>query len=1450
MSDVFISYRGADRVLARRLEHRLRSRWGTRVFRDETGVTVGRKWAKEITDALSQARVILALIGPGWFISTDKKVEDWVRKELLAAIESGKPILPVLVGKSEELRPKLGSMPEAFRQQAVVVGPDLAGFDLHKIAQGLSNLGAFQTGEAWSLAARRREMVPQKKLDLARKIGPIRVELPKAKPVEPKKGNGKKVGKAPTVAAPEDAAQVDGSSLLIIGQSGSGRNALISDLVNSYRDRGHIVAYHGLDVANNARHTHAVIAGWINALATTFRCGQPERGLALVQAILDCGPDLLSRHVIKAGLLLPLGNTNDDQRILQATRRATDRWAPFPPKRLMNQSREVLKRLYEGLKKDEAILAADKKLIFVVDHFDSADSISTDLVKSLIKNPIDGGEGQVQFIIGAYEGDQNATDAISWLGDAKNLGLPVTRIDIESKGDELASNDWWEDHIERWLKSHHVELDGQVKEAIRSEPSPYQALAKLWYLVDRGFVREPVQTKQQRIAAKKKENSEQAIPVKVEWQFAEGGMEDSVQVSSEILLDHMIQENVPHRFRSLLEAGSLLGRVFSFRAAYAAVEPPSPDEHAAERLNSRERGEWSKLVEAAWLEFKKIDPDESVVRCSVQSPGEYLVSISQADLAVHLQSRVPPHQAQTYHWRLARYLSDAVELLGESDDVDFGHQYYLANQAAEQWSLAERLREGADAHRKAAEIAENSLAYAEAERHYHNAIRLYTQLLAERRSRNDEQGYQHEDLLLLANCYYRVGQTSRLSGAALESTSGELSAKGYLDLALAALADLRNCLLGDEPIQLETRTTAPRVREIPGPNLIRHHVRVYDSLAGHVQLEVARCHQDAIKDCDCRSKPGKASEDCDDCVKNHRIARDRLFDALRHAEAAQGEAGSRWLLAAASVQIAAWLTDRALTKQIHGERNTKKSEEVDDDGKERIVEAFFHIERIIGLLPYTREEESEFADSVSLAWRSAGKLARHYGSQARIAEWCYRKMNDHCVNVTASVDLITDRWLGGFLLSLCDPCESQDTIEEAEKLLIRHRDWSIESGILHWRTPAHLRLYLLSLVSHARSKASLAEGREKRMVHLANAKRHQDKKSHLKHTNLYLALESLLAGDSEAETKRLLQEIFPTEDENHLLHKGREKMASDLLRKCPRLLPFVKTYVLTQDEISDVRHWIQRAEKYETSLKANRRILSPALDGMIEELAKLRLPSNVYKQADRTGKLAHDLLTKHQAACEAEEEVDSYILRMDFRYAAFMHDWYRDTDPARLLTLASEWNLEISGQEWSNPRLLRGRLASIVLKRMYDAEQIVGKSRYDRISRMVNNCVRGKDVADCSSMEKIFFLANAIAEEEYFELSLNELRERQSILNDVKPDQFDLNEVYREVVNLRAQGLWSVGYTPPSEEVDQSISHLEPPILDDLNDDCETDETSEASQLELKVEKESKNGSGSESTEC
>ena len=82
--------------------------------------------------------------------------------------------------------------------------------------------------------------------------------------------------------------------------------------------------------------------------------------------------------------------------------------------------------------------------------------------------------------------------------------------------------------------------------------------------------------------------------------------------------------------------------------------------------------------------------------------------------------------------------------------------------------------------------------------------------------------------------------------------------------------------------------------------------------------------------------------------------------------------------------------------------------------KKLAIESFFHIERIICLEPYTSDEKQEFSDPVSLAWRTVGRLFRHLAIEPRIAEWCFRKMNAHGDDVTTTVDMTTDRWLGGF----------------------------------------------------------------------------------------------------------------------------------------------------------------------------------------------------------------------------------------------------------------------------------------------------------------------------------------------------------------------------------------------------------------------------------------------------
>ena len=1173
-ADIFISYRGADRVLARKLEHRLRSRWGNRVFRDETGLTPGMNWADGLDEALKNASVIIALIGPGWHVSSDETVEDWVRKELETAIRNGKPVLAVLVGDVDTLRPKLSNMPEAFQRQAVAVGPELAGFDVHQIAKAVSQLAEFSS-DPWTPADRRDEMVPELAFDHA------------AQAID------------------------EGKSLFVRGSSGSGRNALVRKLVNKLCNDNHLVACHGLVCGGGTRHTHAVISGWICSLAEAFLdpnsnyCSQTMKE-SLVEAVLEAGPDLLSRRVVKASTLLPLGDTKHDQRILEAVRRPTVRWAPFPPTRLRNQSRQVIERVIgdlAGLRQrasgdqTQTGYFAPNKFIFVIDHFDSVDSVSSQLTGQLMKQFVQSSnesDSHVQFIIGAYEAGRNSSESIRWLAENDE----ICQINIEDK-----EKSWGEElFLRRWLDAHRIELTKSVANCIQSEDTPYHALAKLWYLVDNGFVGESA-GKYRNIAGKKTTTSKSSKKTtgskklnqpatntgtaneKIVWDAVGEGKaivsSGRDGVSAEDILDHMIEEHIPVGFRRLIEAGALLGRVFSFHAAYAVAHPGAEDE---EPLNKREVAKWLEEAGEQWEKLKRVDPDKSVINCTESDNGECLVSLAQAELIGHLQRKINPGTANVYHARLARYLVDPIKKLANED---YGREYHRADLAAKHWAMSGELRHAADAHRQAAQLAEVSLAFGESQEHYREAIRLYTQLIAD----HGEPEREHENLLILANCFYRVGQSTRLAGHPGAECHGAIH---YLNFALHRLAELKMILLKDEPNRWPDGPGGAHSRGIPGPNLVRHYLRVYNALCGHVHLELAQCHEAVVQKC--RSNASGELHDCKICRDSNGAIRARLFDALRHAEAGQGEAGSRWLLAAASARLASLLANEALRWE------TKKPELA----SELAIEAFFHIERIIGLEPYSEKESNELEDPVSVAWRTAGRLFRHRAQEPRIAEWCYRKMNDHADNVSTTVDMITDRWLGGFLLSICNSNESAE-LDEARGLLKRHLTWVIECGLTEQQASSHLRLYLLELVASCDkvdSKIDMSR-QDLRLEHLKDAEKVAQQFGlgvYLRDCRLFMALEEVL---SQPMDKKNLNRIFEEIISREPLHKnktysqiGTLQIAGLILRRVPSIVHSLDAILSEQIGGSDenYRYLKERAEEYCRNLSHSDRLLSPCVD--------------------------------------------------------------------------------------------------------------------------------------------------------------------------------------------------------------------------------------------------------------
>jgi pterin-4a-carbinolamine dehydratase len=119
---VFINYRRTDsQQAAIGLYVQLRARIGpASVFMDRSGISAGDIWSERLREVMNRATVVLALIGPNWLKSADEygrrrldMADDWVRNELLAAITSHKPVLPILLSSQPEM-PAAAALPDCL----------------------------------------------------------------------------------------------------------------------------------------------------------------------------------------------------------------------------------------------------------------------------------------------------------------------------------------------------------------------------------------------------------------------------------------------------------------------------------------------------------------------------------------------------------------------------------------------------------------------------------------------------------------------------------------------------------------------------------------------------------------------------------------------------------------------------------------------------------------------------------------------------------------------------------------------------------------------------------------------------------------------------------------------------------------------------------------------------------------------------------------------------------------------------------------------------------------------------------------------------------------------------------------------------------------------------------------------------------------------------------------
>ncbi|MFF1793059.1 TIR domain-containing protein [Kitasatospora sp. NPDC058263] len=112
MPDIFVNYRTTDEDTgATLIERELSRRFGSeRVFRASKSIKVGRRFPQELLTAVRRSSVLIAVIGDRW---ADARTadgrralddpEDWTRREIVEAFESGALVVPVLIGRATRL---------------------------------------------------------------------------------------------------------------------------------------------------------------------------------------------------------------------------------------------------------------------------------------------------------------------------------------------------------------------------------------------------------------------------------------------------------------------------------------------------------------------------------------------------------------------------------------------------------------------------------------------------------------------------------------------------------------------------------------------------------------------------------------------------------------------------------------------------------------------------------------------------------------------------------------------------------------------------------------------------------------------------------------------------------------------------------------------------------------------------------------------------------------------------------------------------------------------------------------------------------------------------------------------------------------------------------------------------------------------------------------------------
>ena len=125
MPKIFLSYRREDSIdVVGRIHDHLTARFGQQaVFMDVDSIPFGVDFRVFLNDCVRESDVMLAVVGDRWLQARDEDGKlrlgdpsDFVTIEIVAAMERGIPVIPLLVGRAA--MPKPEDLPDALRQFA------------------------------------------------------------------------------------------------------------------------------------------------------------------------------------------------------------------------------------------------------------------------------------------------------------------------------------------------------------------------------------------------------------------------------------------------------------------------------------------------------------------------------------------------------------------------------------------------------------------------------------------------------------------------------------------------------------------------------------------------------------------------------------------------------------------------------------------------------------------------------------------------------------------------------------------------------------------------------------------------------------------------------------------------------------------------------------------------------------------------------------------------------------------------------------------------------------------------------------------------------------------------------------------------------------------------------------------------------------------------------------